>query len=147
MGMSTSFMLTGLLLMLFLICALAIYFLARLRFKAQNNGSFNVAWRAHTGDPWRAGVCHYSEDFLKWYRVISLRWGSNRRWERADFEILEAAIDTEPGSDFALAILHCRAPRQGFSEPDDFWLAMNEHDYSGLVSWKESAPPRTQMVY
>ena len=118
-----------------------------MRFKAQNNGSFNVALRDNATDPWRAGVCHYSEDFLKWYRVISLRWGSNRRWERADFEILESAVDTEPDSDFTLAILHCRAPRQGFSEPDDFWLAMDEHDYSGLVSWKESSPPRTQVVY
>ena len=147
MSMASDVLMTCLLFVLFLVCALAIYFLARLRFKAQNDGSFNVAWRGKTSEPWRAGVCHYSEDCLKWYRVISLRWGSNRRWERAEFEILESAVDTEPESGSTLAILHCRAPRPGASQPDDFWLAMDEHDYSGLVSWKESSPPRTQMVY
>ena len=43
MGTATSVMFTSLLLVLFLVCALAIYFLARLRFKAQNDGSFNLS--------------------------------------------------------------------------------------------------------
>ena len=138
---TTHVVLTVLLIALCLMCALAIYFLARLRFKAQNEGSFNVAWRPSAGDSWVAGVCHYSEDKLKWYRIISLRWGSDLRWPRTDFEILESAVEADEASDLRLAILHCQSAGQ------DFWLAMDEHDYSGIVSWKESSPPRPTVVY
>lgn len=147
MGPISDILLSTMLLILCVLCALAIYFLARLRFKAQNNGSFNVAWRATTADRWRAGVCHYSEDYLKWYRVISLRWGSDQRWVRSNFVILEAVIDKDEESGINLAILHCRAPQNGMPKTQEFWLAMNEHDYSGLVSWAESSPPRTQPVF
>ncbi|MCI6584104.1 MAG: DUF2550 domain-containing protein [Mobiluncus porci] len=148
MSGATGSVITVMVFVLIFICALAIYFVARLRFKAQNVGSFNVAYRRRPEDVWVAGVCHYSEDLLKWYRIISLKWGSTLRWTRHGFEILDAQVQEADG--VRLAILHCRAQeakRGVFLPPADFWLAMGEPDYSGLVSWMESAPPQSIEIY
>lgn len=134
---------------LILVCLAAVYFVARLRLKALNTGSFNVAYRRSTQEPWVAGVCHYAEDLLKWYRIISLKWGSSVRWVRLDFDILDSEVkETDEG--MRLAILHCRAreaKRGDIQAPADFYLAMGAHDYSGLVSWMESAPPQPAEVF
>lgn len=128
-------LLSVLIIVLCVVCLILIYFLARLRFKAQNLGSFNVAYRRDVDDKWVAGVCHYSDDLLKWYRIISLKWGSDLRWSRSKLEVIESAEVADEASGTQLAVLHCAA------DGHDFWLAMDAHDYAGVVSWAESSPP------
>lgn len=139
---------TVLVFILLTLSILAVYFIARLKIKALNAGSFNVAYREKPEDTWVAGVCHYAEDLLKWYRLFSLKWGSSVRWTRQDFEILNSEVREADGE--TLAILHCRAgqAKHGQIEPPaDFYLAMGVHDYSGLVSWMESVPPQAAEVF
>lgn len=148
MDVAVSWTITILTVLLILVCVLLVYFLARLRFKAQNVGSFNTAYRLTVHDNWVAGVCHYSSDLLKWYRIVSLKWGSTLRWTRHGFEILSSDIQEADG--VRLAILHCRAGAASHGKilpPAEFWLAMGEHDYSGMVSWMESAPPKPAELF
>lgn len=143
-----SSVITVLIFILVVACVLALYFVVRLKIKVINAGSFNVAYRLNSSDTWTAGVCHYAEDLLKWYRVMSLKWGSSVRWTRQDFDILQSEVREADG--VSLAILHCRAgqAKHGQIEPPaDFYLAMGVHDYSGLVSWMESAPPQPAEVF
>lgn len=149
MDHATSVVVTVLILVLVCVCLLALYFIARLWIKAKNMGSFNVAYRRGENDEWVAGVCHYAEDLLKWYRIFSLKWGSSIRWTRKGFEILNSDV-RQVDDGVKLAILHCRAGQAKHGQilaPDDFYLAMGVHDYSGLVSWMESVPPQPAEVF
>lgn len=128
-----------LLLALCLLCTVMIYFVVRVRYKAHSEGAFNVAYREETDASWVAGVCHYSEASLKWYRIMSMRWGSSLRWPRKTFEILDSK--TETVDNVTVSVLYCQ------SEEQRFYLAMSPHDYSGLVAWHESSPPQAVQAY
>ncbi len=130
---AAGWLIEALCLALILVLTTLVYFVVRVRYKARIPGAFNVAYRPEDREHWVAGVCHYTGGLLKWYRIVSLKWGSLHRWRRVGFEITQAKTATAEG--MTLSVLHCQ------TDSESFWLAMDPHDYHGLVSWLESSPP------
>ena len=62
----------GTVLALALLVLLALLFVVRLRSVAGRLGSFECAWRPSHTTRWSSGVAMFTNDALRWYRLMSL---------------------------------------------------------------------------
>ena len=86
--------------------------------------------------PWSQGVAHYGVGRLDWWRIWSLSPRPAQVWDRSDLEIL-ARRGMEAVGRPDLFEVRCR------HRGTEFELAMSRDAYAGMMSWLESAPPRS----
>ncbi len=85
---------------------------------------------------WSQGVAHYGVGRLDWWRIWSLSPRPAQVWERSDLVIL-ARRGMEAVGRPDLFEVRCR------HRGTEFELAMSRDAYAGMMSWLESAPPRS----
>lgn len=115
-----------------------ILLLLRARALGRVVGSFECGWRPVGGATWTSGVACYGVGRLDWYRVISLRPGPARRWNRRQLVIEE--IESLPGASLTARQARCRVGTE------EFYLAVDREALAGLTGWLESLPPTNRGV-
>lgn len=85
---------------------------------------------------WSQGVAHYGVGRLDWWRIWSLSPRPAQVWDRSDLVIL-ARRGMEAVGRPDLFEVRCR------HRETEFELAMSRDAYAGMMSWLESAPPRS----
>lgn len=85
---------------------------------------------------WSQGVAHYGVGRLDWWRIWSLSPRPALVWDRSDLVVLgRRGMEAVGRPD----LFEVRCRHQG----DEFELAMSPDAYAGMMSWLESAPPRS----
>ena len=85
---------------------------------------------------WSQGVAHYGVGRLDWWRIWSLWPRPALVWDRSDLVVLgRRGMEAVGRPD--LFEVRCR------HHGDEFELAMSPDAYAGMMSWLESAPPRS----
>lgn len=86
--------------------------------------------------PWSQGIAHYAVGRLDWWRVWSLSPRPARAWDRSELKVLgRKPMDEVVRPDVLVVRCQHRAVT--------FELAMSRDAYAGMMSWLESAPPRS----
>ena len=123
----------GTVLALALLVLLALLFVVRLRSVAGRLGSFECAWRPSHTTRWSSGVSMFTNDALRWYRLMSLAPSPARIWARG---YLEMGPARRRGAGSKVVEVPCTSGDVVFE------LAMHEDSHSALVAWLESTAPR-----
>ncbi len=85
---------------------------------------------------WSQGVAHYGVGRLDWWRIWSLAPRPAQVWDRSDLVILgREGMEAVGRPD----LFEVRCRHRG----TEFELAMSRDAYAGMMSWLESAPPRS----
>ena len=85
---------------------------------------------------WSQGVAHYGVGRLDWWRIWSLSPRPAQVWDRSDLVVLgRRGMEAVGRPD----LFEVRCRHRG----SEFELAMSRDAYAGMMSWLESAPPRS----
>ncbi|MGY6480076.1 DUF2550 family protein [Actinotignum sanguinis] len=120
------------LIVVLVLLALLIYFLARVRYLFNQWGSSQAAVRRQ--HRWHTGVVFFRTDALEWFRVASLSWRPALRLDRCSLSINLVKVR----DDIATARVG-----DAHTEID---MAMSCQAHTALVAWADSAPPRGDWV-
>lgn len=120
---------------------------------ARRRGTIGMSMRLSTyvpGRGWAPGLCQFTGDELRWYRLFSLSIRPRRVLGRHNLKVEERRSPEGPeriSMPEGWVVLRCTAGRRRSaysrrdpSEPVE--LALAESAVSGFLSWIESAPPR-----
>ena len=108
-------------------------FLPRLRSIAGRVGSFECALQRPGGMAWTSGLALFTDNSLRWYRLMSLAPSPARIWARG---YLEMGPARRRGAGSKVVEVPCTSGDVVFE------LAMHEDSHSALVAWLESTAPR-----
>lgn len=111
---------------------LLVIFLTRLRSIAGRVGSFECALQRPGGMTWTSGLALFTDNSLRWYRLVSVSPRPAAHWARESIELGQAVRRFENGK--VLEVPCTIAGRR-------YKLAMHEASHSALVAWMESAAP------
>lgn len=133
---------TGLAVLILLFGLIVMY--ARRQIISRHGGTINMNMRLSTYVPhrgWAPGVCRFTNDELRWYRVFSFGVRPRRVLSR-DGLVVEERRRPEGAERLAMpegwVVIRCR-PKGGTGPPVE--LAIAETSLTALLSWLESAPP------
>nr|WP_164505244.1 DUF2550 family protein [Actinomyces gaoshouyii] len=107
-------------------------FLTRLRSIAGRVGSFECALQRPGGMAWTSGLALFTDNSLRWYRLVSVSPRPAAHWARESIELGQAVRRFENGK---VLEVPCTIAGQRYK------LAMHEASHSALVAWMESAAP------
>ncbi|WP_366181519.1 DUF2550 family protein [Actinomyces timonensis] len=122
---------------LFVVVPLVI-FLTRLRSIAGRVGSFECALLRPGGMTWTSGLALFTDDTLRWYRLVSVSPRPAALWARESIELGQAVRRFESGK---VLEVPCAIAGQRYK------LAMHEASHSALVAWLESAAPTQPTLF
>ena len=90
---------------------------------------------------WQPGTAQYTREALLWWRTLSLSPRPARTWSRSELEVVvRVPVGQEDEEGRPLLVVHCRHGE------DSFQFLVSAPAYAGLVSWLESAGPRSTRV-
>ncbi len=92
---------------------------------------------------WAAGICRYLENSLEWYRTFSLRLTPTLVFPRDDF--VAVSVPAKESAEMIdglnwITVIRISSTADD-SEPRE--LAMFDGSATGLLSWFEAAPPKS----
>lgn len=126
--------------LILLLSALMILFLfvvGRIIYLGTRIGAFRTVLRGPGDTGWRRGYARYGQHNLAWNALVSLRIAPGLLLPRTSLEVLGVNHDTAAGT----TQMHLRA---GDAE---YQLILSTGDYTGLVSWVDSAPPQGATLF
>lgn len=132
---------------LLLAVVVVLMLLAWRRVRLIRQGGIDVALRSRPDQEasrWHLGIARYHGEEFVWYRVTSLRAGPNTVLRRGDLTIVgrRAPAGSEAYAMPSGATILCCRGRGGMLE-----LAMTPDALTGFLSWLESAPPGSAILW
>lgn len=127
---------TGVLLLFFsllftLPLLIGVFLVARIAFLSTRIGAFRTVLRIPGRTGWRRGYACYGRHNLAWNPLIALSVAPGLLLPRVSLEVLGVSHNEEAGT----TLLRLR------SGDSEYQLILSTGDYTGLVSWVDSAPP------
>ena len=113
-------------------------FIVRLRYLAGRVGSFECALQRPGGMAWTSGLALFTDNSLRWYRLVSVSPRPAAHWARETIELGQAVRRFEDGK---VLEVPCTIAGQRYK------LAMHEASHSALVAWMESAAPTQPSLF
>jgi hypothetical protein len=119
-------------------------FVVRRHVLARNPATFDCSFRpdrSRKPGGWMLGVARYEEDRLEWFRIFTIDPRPGKVLQRANLDLIEWHQPSEP--DIHSVLPGALVVRCSYGE-ELLDLAMTRSDYTGFVTWLESAPPGKQ---
>ncbi len=120
----------------------------RRRWLARDGGTFECSVRLRTSTPgagWALGVARYNQEAFEWFRFFSYSFGPRKTFRRDEIRVLESR---EPDAVEAVALY---AGQQVVTLEErsavgvtQWNLAMGRDSLTGMMSWLEAGPPRSE---
>jgi uncharacterized protein DUF2550 len=131
------------------VVALALGLLAlRRRWLARDGGTFECSVRLRSTTPgagWALGMARYNQEAFEWFRFFSYALGPRKTFSREQIRVVESR---EPDAVEAVALYAGQQVvtlEERTGQTVARWsLAMGRDSLTGMMSWLEAAPPRSE---
>lgn len=117
--------------------AVALFVLIRIVYLSSRIGTFRSVLRVPGGDGWKRGYARYGQRNLAWNALVHFGFSPNLLLPRSSLEVLGVSHNQDAGT--TLIRLH--------SGEVEYQLILSTGDYTGLVSWLDSAPPQETPLF
>ncbi len=136
--MTTIALVVALLVVLLLVALVLLIFVgARIVYLATRLGAFRTVLHIPGQTGWRRGYARYGQRNLAWNPLVALRFSPGILLPRTSLEVLGVSHTPEAGT----TLMRLR------SGDAEYQLILSTGDYTGLVSWVDSAPPQETALF